>query len=719
MVMQKRSAELPFLMKMVKMNKTTQMIDEAESFLQELDPVRRHEYINGTVSNTSLFSLCCEHSNKNNNEAFFKMLIKNGLVPPSASTSAGAGATPNVDHMKYFFEACISDTSTIELLVKGDKCFDLISYFCSNLNTNPDMDNIDHLIDILTLNGKYIATQTCARKYTPLMIALSTCKPIKFIESLLRYRQDINLQDFKHKTALHCAIKSSYDVSIVEKLISMGACTDIVAHKNMNMLEFAIKHGVTIECMRALISGMHATHSEFTKGKPIISCITKWGLSNEKILQLFIDNDINLHGQGENGNNIAHYAASICTSPQILKEIIIAYKIYINQPNSLLQCPLVIAIHRSATPLVEIMLEHGASVNASYYYHTDNPLDCAIESKDFDIVQLLLKHGAVGSNSSLANLFKLCSSEDIICALVRNRNDYGSDHTYLSNTSIIDAIANKLDNSVIVTLLKYGAIINIVKCLDLALEAGIIDLLLDPATVLNIDTDREPAINWALRYHPGIATKIITKDAALNIKYSTCESPIKLAIETKVSFDLLTLCIDNYLYIDRHDVLLFAINHGCDISIIGYLIRAGAQLNNTNKHRSTAFYALIKGYAIELIIDDITGANLVPNCSNLLAVALEQRLDINIVDALLNLYDINCRYNNNSILLIALQCRADISIIYLLLERGADIYAKNTKNKSNIFTHIIEYDEDRRDALIRLIFGGNRVETKNARTIKN
>lgn len=254
----------------------------------------------------------------------------------------------------------------------------------------------------------------CNRMLIPPLFAAVEKEHIAIVRFLLEHKADINKTDEHGNSVLHIAAKAG-NKSVVEMLLQYGAEVNVLnQHKNSPLCAAIMARHE--EIVRLLLERRAEVLRENTENlkplqlaqklgdKKIIEMVTKFEelqeqtlhgavtTRNVETLKVLLNNPfIDIDQKNEFGETALFIA--------VKKGYKVITKLLLNsQADSNIAChdmyPLHEAVkHEGNEPIVELLIQHGAVVNAKLKETNYTPLHCAVQTGE-DMVDLLLRHGA-------------------------------------------------------------------------------------------------------------------------------------------------------------------------------------------------------------------------------------------------------------------------------------------------------------------------------------
>jgi ankyrin repeat protein len=300
-------------------------------------------------------------------------------------------------------------------------------------------------------------------------------------ELLLSRGADVNSKGELGKTPLHTATEKGFQ-AVMEVLLANKADVNAVDTFGDTPLHLAAQNGVPQIISLLLAHKAEANTADESGATPLIKAIAANYLENAKLLLAAGANpDVETSSDRLNGamdpdfyeRTPLSFAAGN-NSPEMVKLLLDAKA----DPNGgTLNAPLLVAIHKKDSASAELLLQAGANPNAKERFDWQGgnqgrttPLYLAVATKQFPLVQLLLKFKADPNGSSIGErslLFSALSDTNILEALLdaganvdaRDFTAKTGDQRILNWTPLIFAIENYYQPSaeVVEILLKHGA----------------------------------------------------------------------------------------------------------------------------------------------------------------------------------------------------------------------------------------------------------------------
>jgi len=383
--------------------------------------------------------------------------------------------------------------------------------------------------------------------WTPLHMATYN-QSSRVVKLLIEHGADIEAKNRYDATPLHFAADAGRPQN-VELLIRMGANVNACAIDGRTPLHKAIgpfgkPNNITKQTVKLLIAG---GASLLDKGKTHLIPVEFALVLNNKEIAVFLIEQMDIHLADQNGDTLLHHAA-----------------------------------RNNNINLVEILLDHGADVNAKNNYGS-TALDLAIRfsSRNPQLHQLLISRGAVrNEKSNQETIVKDRPTESEVLTELKTFLEAGGDieHYYYNKMTALHRAAQNGHGDIVAFLLLKGANVN-AKTKTKAMKDF-------------------TALHFAVfSGHIEIARTLIENGARINEKNAFLFTPLHYAVVSSDNRPLqsafVQLLIDNGVDVEaegRGDRPLF-LAAGCkNEEVVKLLIAAGADVNGVSAGDQTPLH---------------------------------------------------------------------------------------------------------------------------------
>ncbi|KAJ9598100.1 hypothetical protein L9F63_026796 [Diploptera punctata] len=388
-------------------------------------------------------------------------------------------------------------------------------------------------VEVLLQNGADVEACSDENCRPPLIMA-SMLGSNKTVQLLLDYNASINAIDDVGYTAVSLA-SSEGKTDVVETLLKRGANTEIRTHLNKRtslilaairgrgpVMELLIKHGVPIN-ETDKNNDTALTFAAYLGLTNVVELLLERGADTEvaggqnnrtplihaaacgyiKILELLLKFNASVNARDENGETSISLAASEGKSNVV--ELLLQSKADIEIPGGeYKRTPLIQAAVRGHFEMVELLIEHGASINACDS-HGNTALTLAARECKIQIVELLLKHISDSANDITTVIW---------------RAGFGN----------MDAVHDLIQNKMINSQDEHGY-----TALSVAARVGkleVLQLLLENKADVEISDmyNVTPLIQAVICGKVDIVEVLINHRACINVKGFDGQSPLLLAV---------------------------------------------------------------------------------------------------------------------------------------------------------------------------------------------
>ena len=436
------------------------------------------------------------------------------------------------------------------------------------------------IVEYLVKHGAYNnSTYTCEspQRYTPIQLAIVN-KREKVFKLLLECEADIDAENKFGKTILNFAVEKGQSV-IVEHILKR--CPDVNNKSNRSALNIAV-HGNGAQykkIVKILLEYGFSVNPEHRNNSKLLHAAVQKGYLTivEELLKYSTDVNILCNSTSINDSMLLHVATKY-KQVEVAK-LLISYEADVNAQDKTGNTPIYYAIENVHLKMINLLLTNKASVK-------DNPelLNTAVKKNCIEIIEILLQHGADINASDKYGITALhCTASDKCVDEYTDANNINEDIAKLllsrganvnaqtnSGKTILDSAIYDGNVKVVELLLEYNVDVNSTykndrTPLHLCAEEGdevISKMLLNNGANINAkQKDGTTALHIATQYgHEELVELLLKCGARIDSKTKKGTTPLHIAAET------------GYL------------------EIVELLLKFGADIDAKNEHGETALH---------------------------------------------------------------------------------------------------------------------------------
>ncbi|KAJ3641462.1 hypothetical protein Zmor_027969 [Zophobas morio] len=640
-------------------------------------------------------------------------------------------------------------------------------------NASKSLENYKCIVSFLSCSGFDINAPDQHKKI-PLARACET-GDYEITKILLECGASVNVLDIDNMNMLHYVSKlQKRNPDILKLFVEIGIEVNAQDKNGVTPLQLACGHGI-YENAKMLLECSASINIVDKDNNNSLHYASQSRQGNPNITKLLIEKDIDVNLQNNNGmtalqvscqsgnyenslmllecdalmnirdnedNNALHHASKLWEDNRDLLKLLIKKSIHIDAQNKYGETVLQFACLKGDQEIVEMALEHNASVNISNE-GLSNALHYASRSwwNNRDVIKLLIKKGidvnAQNENGTTA-LQLACGNGDL--EITKMLFEFGAcinivdkqNHTALNYASNLST-----DNrNIIKLLIKKGINVNAeskngITALQFTCLNGVYEntkMLLDFGASVNIvdKSNNNNLLHFATASRlstGGIIRLLIKKGIDLNAKNKNGITALQLACERGVyaNAKLLLDCGASINILDKgnNNALHFASSSKYDTTdIVNLLITRGIDVNIQNKSGATALHLVCEKGSHEsahILLKYGSSINVVDkdNCSalhyaskswtenrNIIKLLIEKGIDVNIQDE-----------SGNTALLFACK-NCDYEITEMLFKVGSSINDMDKEN-NNALHYAAKAECENEDIFELLIEKGINVNFQN------
>lgn len=218
---------------------------------------------------------------------------------------------------------------------------------------------------------------------TPLMMAALGNPDVKVIELLLENGADIKAQNENSRTAFMHAAQENSNPEVIETLLKHGADIETKDNYGWTSLMYAARDNENQEVIETLLKHGADVNAKDEDGKTALLIAARYN-ENPEIIETLLKHGADINAKYNNGVTALMLAVMRNSNPKIIKKLfgiedIDEIKATMGNPNP---------------EIIEILLKHGADVNAALGHGTTALMLAALTQQNPKIIETLLKYGA-------------------------------------------------------------------------------------------------------------------------------------------------------------------------------------------------------------------------------------------------------------------------------------------------------------------------------------
>ncbi|XP_034952604.1 serine/threonine-protein phosphatase 6 regulatory ankyrin repeat subunit C-like [Chelonus insularis] len=214
----------------------------------------------------------------------------------------------------------------------------------------------------------------------------------RIAQLFLQYEPDISYVSPNGDTALHIAIESQFNAEFIITLLKLKSPVDAINSDGLTPLFVACK--IQLDNQFQIITALlqykaNVNCTDITFRTPLHSVCHA---QNYRLVQVLLENGANPNAQNDEGQTPLHIICKVDNNSEIIK-LLMAYKVDIDAVDAKGWTPLFVACYARNERALQCLLDYNANPN-----HTDlkslTALHIAVEQKSIEMTKYLLKCGA-------------------------------------------------------------------------------------------------------------------------------------------------------------------------------------------------------------------------------------------------------------------------------------------------------------------------------------
>ena len=575
------------------------------------------------------------------------------------------------------------------------------------------------------------------------------------LQEIINYGADVNAVNKRGRTPL--LLSCSYrQIDSIKVLLGAGADPAIVDDEGFSCLHAAIDGRCSKDTLQELTD--HGSYIDATRKDGTNALLRACSTGQSESVRFLLNAGADINTVKPDGNSSLHEAVYGRCSTGILQKII-EQGMNVNAVNNRSETALILACESSPqSESIKLLLEMGADPNISDAEGYTSLHAAVLGNCTRDTLQEIVAHKAYLNNQNIDNqtaLWLACSlsQQDSVKFLLEAGSypNMADDEGY---TSLHSAVHGGCSKKTIRTLIDYGADVNATTkrkqtALLLACEkknVDIINVLLTSKADPNVaDDDGDTCLHNTVRKHYSqeVLLAIINHGADVNVTNKKNQTTLFLACEmgnTEAINILLNAGADtNISDVDGSTCLYGAVRGHCSKEVLQRIIDHGANLNTTNKTNQTALLlacAMNNMEAMNILLNAQTNPNkpdvngdtclhhvVREHCNkDTLWALINHKSDVNAtnrknltvlmmacltenVDAIDVLVSAGAEPNvtnryGNTCLHESVRKRCSKKVLQTIIDHGADVNARNTKNRTALMTAFLHENVDAINVLL-------------------
>ncbi|XP_058793730.1 putative ankyrin repeat protein RF_0381 [Phymastichus coffea] len=390
------------------------------------------------------------------------------------------------------------------------------------------------------------------------------------------------------------------------------------------------------------------------------------------------------------GENLLHLAVKYNFEESI--ELLIKHGLNIDSTDSCNRTPLHFAITFKNESIVKCLLKHNPITNTKNLYGK-SPFHLAVNFGDRRIIQLLLTSGVDVMDTTL------CTNQTSLHIVLRNEDEETFKlllKNYSGNVNIPDAYGETLLHS-----------------LARQRNENLAKLLIDRGADVNYrNNDEETALHLAIHRRNFSMCKLLVKHSAdVNLKNKYKESALHLAIRYK-DFKLVEMLLSfnadiNQRAIDNDTMLHVAVKY-YKFEVVDLLIKNHVEIDAKNCHGLTPFHTATKIKCIEaaaqlllhnIDVNTVAFGNFIQKGKSQYYTPLHTAIAQKDLPTVRFLLDNGASFDQDREIFLAVEFGC-VSIVDLLVQRGANVNARNSSGRSLLYIAMKTRDRSKVERLL-------------------
>lgn len=247
-------------------------------------------------------------------------------------------------------------------------------------------NNDKEIVDMLLKHNANVNVYS-ARRWTPLHVA---CKNghVSILETLLKQNADVEAKNELNETPLHVAVSCGHK-KIVETLLNNNADVDVVDNNCFSLLHKAACNNLS-EITVLLLDHHARVNSQDEQNLTPLHVAANLG--HKEIVEFLLKHNADINARDKKDQTPLHLAAE--NNHLEVIRLLGRHSADMNARNKINLTPLHIALATGPKHTIRALLECKADVNVEYSDNKHTLLQLAVYRRDKEIVELLLEHGA-------------------------------------------------------------------------------------------------------------------------------------------------------------------------------------------------------------------------------------------------------------------------------------------------------------------------------------